>query len=407
MGDGQSCSNSGSDSAGSRFLLTVPKMFTHDSLRFNLEQGFYGNPVKSLPPLINLDTENNFEALPGKSLDIGQPVMSGQTRDFYGKSPTASLTDLSNPNVPRQRNQNENVQYRPLDRKNDQGGPIMLDLGKTEALPSSEPSQATVVKFWETFDSLKDPRMPSFPSLSPANFPFSCKLSPLSRTRHMLLQHPPPSLQSAPPSTTEQALSDNEEKDLTFSSGIREAIVVPSKSPTILPERAKNNKLFPLSTPQSEHFLSRRYRENPNTTSSHVEKTDRRRKPRVKPVSLKQPGKTAVEITSIPSSEMSRTYGPAEKFRSNCMIMSDLNSVSRRKTKRKRCGDCAGCMKKDSCGKCAPCTNNKCHQVCKMRRCAKISEKKPKVCTFSSCIISRFRRFIFHISNKPSISRTK
>ncbi|CAG0919215.1 unnamed protein product [Notodromas monacha] len=46
------------------------------------------------------------------------------------------------------------------------------------------------------------------------------------------------------------------------------------------------------------------------------------------------------------------------------------------KKKRKRCGECLGCQRKDNCGSCAPCKNSKSHQICKMRRCEKLTEKR-------------------------------
>ncbi|ODM92930.1 DNA N6-methyl adenine demethylase [Orchesella cincta] len=46
------------------------------------------------------------------------------------------------------------------------------------------------------------------------------------------------------------------------------------------------------------------------------------------------------------------------------------------KKKRKRCGECIGCQRKDNCGECAPCRNDKSHQICKQRRCDKLTEKK-------------------------------
>jgi len=46
------------------------------------------------------------------------------------------------------------------------------------------------------------------------------------------------------------------------------------------------------------------------------------------------------------------------------------------KKKRKRCGECTGCQRKDNCGDCAPCRNDKSHQICKMRRCELLTEKK-------------------------------
>lgn len=49
------------------------------------------------------------------------------------------------------------------------------------------------------------------------------------------------------------------------------------------------------------------------------------------------------------------------------------------KKKRKRCGECIGCQRKDNCGDCAPCRNDKSHQICKQRRCEKLTEKKVSV----------------------------
>lgn len=49
------------------------------------------------------------------------------------------------------------------------------------------------------------------------------------------------------------------------------------------------------------------------------------------------------------------------------------------KKKRKRCGECIGCQRKDNCGDCAPCRNDKSHQICKQRRCEKLTEKKVRL----------------------------
>lgn len=66
------------------------------------------------------------------------------------------------------------------------------------------------------------------------------------------------------------------------------------------------------------------------------------------------------------------------------------------KKKRKRCGECVGCQRKDNCGECAPCRNDKSHQICKMRRCEKLTEKKVgrdlcttfwKLITFASILV--------------------
>ncbi|XP_047986401.1 LOW QUALITY PROTEIN: DNA N6-methyl adenine demethylase [Leguminivora glycinivorella] len=58
------------------------------------------------------------------------------------------------------------------------------------------------------------------------------------------------------------------------------------------------------------------------------------------------------------------------------MDLDDISSEKQTKKKRKRCGECIGCQRKDNCGDCAPCRNDKSHQICKQRRCEKLTEKK-------------------------------
>lgn len=61
----------------------------------------------------------------------------------------------------------------------------------------------------------------------------------------------------------------------------------------------------------------------------------------------------------------------------NAASMGDETSEKKpKKQKRKRCGECLGCQRKDNCGDCAPCRNEKSHQICKMRRCEKLIERK-------------------------------
>uniref|UniRef100_A0A1A9W5Y6 CXXC-type domain-containing protein n=1 Tax=Glossina brevipalpis TaxID=37001 RepID=A0A1A9W5Y6_9MUSC len=65
-----------------------------------------------------------------------------------------------------------------------------------------------------------------------------------------------------------------------------------------------------------------------------------------------------------------------------------MNSTSvlfQSKKKRKRCGECIGCQRKDNCGECAPCRNDKSHQICKQRRCEKLTEKKLTPPFFVDC----------------------
>ncbi|GAB0088486.1 DNA N6-methyl adenine demethylase-like [Sergentomyia squamirostris] len=59
------------------------------------------------------------------------------------------------------------------------------------------------------------------------------------------------------------------------------------------------------------------------------------------------------------------------------------------KKKRKRCGECIGCQRKDNCGDCAPCRNDKSHQICKQRRCEKLTDKKSYVLSTISIILKQ------------------
>lgn len=47
------------------------------------------------------------------------------------------------------------------------------------------------------------------------------------------------------------------------------------------------------------------------------------------------------------------------------------------KKKRKRCGVCGPCMRKENCGTCSNCLNRKIgHQICKLRKCDELKRRK-------------------------------
>lgn len=48
------------------------------------------------------------------------------------------------------------------------------------------------------------------------------------------------------------------------------------------------------------------------------------------------------------------------------------------KKKRKRCGECPGCYRKDNCQQCGPCRSTRSHQICKMRKCEQLKTKKER-----------------------------
>ena len=53
----------------------------------------------------------------------------------------------------------------------------------------------------------------------------------------------------------------------------------------------------------------------------------------------------------------------------------DLKDGATRK-KRKRCGVCEPCLRKENCGECSHCKNRKTgHQICKLRKCSELKKK--------------------------------
>ena len=58
---------------------------------------------------------------------------------------------------------------------------------------------------------------------------------------------------------------------------------------------------------------------------------------------------------------------------------SDDSGLSASKKKRKRCGECPGCYRKDNCQDCGPCRSVRSHQICKMRKCDQLKTKKEKM----------------------------
>lgn len=96
------------------------------------------------------------------------------------------------------------------------------------------------------------------------------------------------------------------------------------------------------------------------------------------------------QVAAVSSTAGFKTH---HSINSNSVDMDDISggSVDKQvKKKRKRCGECIGCQRKDNCGDCAPCRNDKSHQICKQRRCEKLTEKK----------VSRFKhQFHYFLKN--------
>lgn len=51
-----------------------------------------------------------------------------------------------------------------------------------------------------------------------------------------------------------------------------------------------------------------------------------------------------------------------------------------KRTRRKRCGQCVGCLRKDNCGSCSVCTNiSSTNSICKYRRCEVLTRRRSSV----------------------------
>ena len=72
----------------------------------------------------------------------------------------------------------------------------------------------------------------------------------------------------------------------------------------------------------------------------------------------------------------------------------DMDSGSEsNKKKRKRCGACEPCVRKENCGQCKQCLNRRTgHQICKFRKCDQL---KSKVCLqfYGDAFVTEFKCF--------------
>ncbi|XP_067857351.1 uncharacterized protein [Heptranchias perlo] len=84
-------------------------------------------------------------------------------------------------------------------------------------------------------------------------------------------------------------------------------------------------------------------------------------------------------------------------------VLSSVDPSVYQKKKRKRCGVCHPCMKKDNCGECSNCKNRKTgHQICKQRKCEEL-KKKPGLFTELDCISSTFSELILSVTRAQRI----
>ncbi|XP_076327153.1 uncharacterized protein LOC143234024 isoform X2 [Tachypleus tridentatus] len=86
-------------------------------------------------------------------------------------------------------------------------------------------------------------------------------------------------------------------------------------------------------------------------------------------------------LPPVISDTSNQSLPEAEQCRKKCMVDNPppvLETPEKQKKKRKRCGECPGCFRKDNCGECGPCKSVKSHQICKLRKCDQLKTKKVK-----------------------------
>lgn len=77
----------------------------------------------------------------------------------------------------------------------------------------------------------------------------------------------------------------------------------------------------------------------------------------------------------IPPSPISESWDETKYY----TPQDDMDTEKVPRKKRKRCGECPGCLQKQNCGRCGPCRSVRSHQICKMRKCESLKTKKEKV----------------------------
>ena len=79
----------------------------------------------------------------------------------------------------------------------------------------------------------------------------------------------------------------------------------------------------------------------------------------------------------LPTALTSRGESPGAGTPGECASPLVLRHKAKR-TRRKRCGVCDGCSRKDNCGSCSVCTNpNSTNSICKYRRCDVLTRRRP------------------------------
>ena len=138
--------------------------------------------------------------------------------------------------------------------------------------------------------------------------------------------------------------------------------------------RMASSGVIPLSPAVLPPYPSIHYRPRPpwppNAVLPPVVQQTRYVTSPVRPTDLTK----AEPAPSPPPPSESPGPGPVPKAAGECP--SPLRNAVKR-TRRKRCGQCEGCLRKDNCGSCSVCTNpNSTNSICKYRRCEVLTRRR-------------------------------
>lgn len=434
----------------------------HDTASLSFGLGFFPDPSdissKSLPPFSSFgETEGLGEGLSGRLLDLGGATNGGPPPwDLYGEGLSARLIDVGAPtplglgigvgvglglgfappppsaiparDQPPVAGGPGSVQYRPWESKNhpDSNGnpPTLLELGRmmavtpppgntTSPIPSSN-SGFSELQLFTPQQHGNSPKLPSFQS----QFQHSYSSSPSP--------HPP----ALTPIDGFHASGGGGVVVQNNNNNVRYPLVPAPQRPEVVPGAFVHHERsaaahFPAANPhyplpaeynngrpppppanngpspgiiKLEADDSRSPFSSQGSMSSSTGRPDARKKEKRKyRASSMESSSSEASDAQVPS-----ITSTARGFKHPIHMTSNgdtsLDGEKQSKKKRKRCGECVGCMRKDNCANCAPCRNDKSHQICKMRRCEKLTEKKIKVSLLSLfCFYYDIQRFTIYL----------
>lgn len=328
------------------------------------------------------------EGLTGRLLDRGDgfPMVIShpqyrpwESKSFDGNSQEMKSADSSYPTSPASKLPSFQSQFNSFTQ--DQNGETMTLTTLTPAPPSPTPISTSTTP---------TPGLPSFHTLSPLN------VNPLNPINPRYPLVPAPVQAREIPQIQQQILDERHIHLFQSPPGQYHQIAGIQNPQRTLLTVVKTEPVAIVHQGIYQHpiILEQDIKVEDNNTSPRGfldgRKKERRKREPSMDSSIESDGVGSSSVES--SGQVAAVSSTASSFKSNMMHhqvqmqmqghgmdgddMGDENGEKQTKKKRKRCGECIGCGRKDNCGECAPCRNDKSHQICKMRRCEKLTDKK-------------------------------